>query len=229
MFIALLAPMTADNPVSINFPLAFSIIILIAVVFIALPDYFLNKMYRAVKFGSRTVGDEAPPMADWKAGLIHYLIGGLSIPGLFSLFSVYFIKYFYLNLVAGLMEKLGYPLNAPNIEYFNTRSNMTLYAIMILMYYLGIWLGVLFSIIVLNKLHLGNRRWIIVWSVIFMLAGYLFFNALVQMVSPDFLPYDRYNELDQLLRAVFFFIISRKYIYLLLRMPGDRKYIFGIS
>ncbi len=220
-----MAPFLASGQENIDVSFVFSLIILISVTFLTMPDYFLTRLQRAVMFGSKPIDKEKGVMPDWKSGMIHFFIAGLAVPSLFSFFIVYFIRYFYIRFVSVFLDKMGYGQIELTPESLNADTSMVLYAVMLAMYYVGIWIGVLFSTQVLRKFMLGKRRRIVLWSTVYLIIATLFIYVGGKNIEIPFYSSTDFNFVDHILRIIIFFTLSYHYFYLLLRLAGDRKYL----
>ncbi len=162
---------------------------------------------------------------NWKIGLLHTLLGGFAISKLLAFFGA-------LGVVQTLM--LVVRLIAPAQKefyqwlrfYFGSSSSIGYYIIGLLISYLGIWIGVMFSLNTIKRVFSPERgRPIIIWSmvffVIFIILGII--SHYLQARSQDIYSRQGYNFFDALMRLTLFFAFTKWYMYRLVitRLPQD--------
>jgi hypothetical protein len=211
---------------SIGFPFALSVTILFIITMMFNPEYLMNKLQFAFQVRKKEEKEKDDGMESWKSGLIHFVVGGFIIPSLFAMFSLYFTKKLYLHFIIFTLNYLGFNVDYSIINYFSTETSIILYSMMLLFTYVGIWLGVLFSILFLRFFPIGKKYKLIRWSIAYMI-GYAVLMYYINNKTRvnDFSELD-FNFFDYFIRVMLFYVISKKYFYTLAKeLEAIRRYI----
>jgi hypothetical protein len=191
----------------LNFVTVVSIILFIILI-------FTDIGFKATGNVPHYLEDEEKEVKFWKVGFFHFIFGGLAIPKLVSLFGGKGVEAIFALLLRLFAGGNAFTDGAWFSRMFVGKGAPGSEVIGMLMFYVGLYFGVIYSLKTVKKFYqLERGRPVINWSLFFMLAFFAlsFIYDLTKQGDPMYHP--SFNFFDSIVKAGIFYALSKWYMY----------------